>query len=108
MPTLDTVQTFAGIVNENEFCSHHYLAEVFKGDIKARIDAWLQGEQESERGDDGGRAPFKRLASWSSRWFALRGDLAKAREPRERLTAFAELQKGVLRALGYSVAPTRH
>ena len=108
MAALDTVQTFAGIANENEFYSHHYLAEVFKGDIKARIDAWLQREQESERDDDTGRAPFKRLASWSSRWFALRGDLSKSREPREKLTAFAEMQAGLLRALGYSVAPTRH
>src|SRR2546425_12073752 len=108
MAALDTVQTLAGITNENEFYSHHYLAEVFKGDIKARIDAWLQREQESERDDDAGRAPFKRLASLSSRWFALRGDLAKVREPGERLTAFAELQAGLLRALGYGVAPTRH
>ena len=36
MPVLEAVQTFAGIANENEFYSHHYLAEVFKGDIKAR------------------------------------------------------------------------
>ena len=34
-----SVQTFAGIANENEFYSHHYLAEVFKGDIKTRIEA---------------------------------------------------------------------
>ena len=108
MAALDTVQTFAGIANENEFYSHHYLAEVFKGDIKARIDAWLQREQESERDDDTGRAPFKRLASCSSRWFALRGDLSKSREPRDKLTAFAEMQAGLLRALGYGVAPTRH
>lgn len=108
MAALDTVQTFAGITNESEFYSHHYLAEVFKGDIKARIDAWLQREQESGRDDDVGRAPFKRLASWSSRWFALRGDLSKIREPRDRLTAFAELQEGLLQALGYGVARTRH
>lgn len=108
MAALDTVQTFAGIANENEFYSHHYLAEVFKGDVKARIDAWLQREQESERDDDNGRAPFKRLASCSSRWFALRGDVSKSREPREKLTAFAEMQAGLLRALGYGVAPTRH
>jgi len=108
MAALDTVQTFAGITNENEFYSHHYLAEVFKGDIKARIDAWIRREQESGRDDDVGRAPFKRLASWSSRWFALRGDLSRIREPRDRLTAFAELQEGLLRALGYGVAPTRH
>jgi hypothetical protein len=40
MPVLDAVHTFAGIANENEFYSHHYLAEVFKGDIKSRLDAW--------------------------------------------------------------------
>ena len=108
MATLDTVQTFAGITNENEFYSHHYLAEVFKGDIKARIDAWLEGEQESGRDADAGRAPFKRLASWSSHWFALRADLYKVREPRERLSAFADLQGGLLRALGYGLAPAQH
>src|SRR6267378_3458040 len=108
MATLDTVQTFAGITNENEFYSHHYLAEVFKGDIKARIDVWLQREQESGQDDDAGRAPFKWLASWASRWFALRGDLSKVRDPRERLTVFAELQEGLLRALGYGVAPAQH
>ena len=109
MTTLDTVQTFAGITNENEFYSHHYLAEVFKGDIKARIDAWIEREQESGRDDDDAdRAPFKRLASWSSRWFALRADLSKVREPRERIAAFADLQGGLLRALGYSLAPAQH
>ena len=44
MPVLDAVQTFAGIANENEFYSHHYLAEVFKGDIKAKLDAWEAAE----------------------------------------------------------------
>src|SRR5215470_4209366 len=101
MAVADAVQTFVGITNENEFYSHHYLAEVFKGDIKARIDAWLQREQESGRDDDLGRAPFKRLASWSSRWFALRSEFSKIREPRDRLTGFAELQEGLLPALGY-------
>lgn len=38
MPVLDAVQTFAGITNENEFYSHHYLAEVFKDNIKARLE----------------------------------------------------------------------
>lgn len=108
MTTLDTVQTFAGVTNENEFYSHHYLAEVFKGDIRGRIDTWLEREQESERDDDADRAPFKRLASWSSRWFTLRADLSKVREPRERLSAFADLQVGLLRALGYGLAPVQH
>src|SRR5690242_16273890 len=108
MTTLDTVQTFAGITNENEFYSHHYLAEVFKGDIRGRIDTWLEREQESERDDDADRAPFKRLASWSSRWFALRADLSKVRGQRERLSAFTDLQVGLLRALGYGLAPVQY
>ena len=40
MAVLDAVDTFAGIANENEFYSHHYLAEVLKGDIKSRLEAW--------------------------------------------------------------------
>ena len=40
MPVLDAVQTFAGISNENEFYSHHYLAEVFTGDIREQLEAW--------------------------------------------------------------------
>ena len=35
MSVAETVSTFVGLANENEFYSHHYLAEVFKGDIKA-------------------------------------------------------------------------
>ena len=65
MPVLEAVQTFAGITNENEFYSHHYLAEVFKGDIKARLDAWEAAEssQTEDAEDDRHRAPHKRLQS---------------------------------------------
>ena len=56
MPVLEAVHTFAGIANENEFYSHHYLAEVFKGDIKARLDAWEASEAEHPS-DDSWRAP---------------------------------------------------
>ena len=45
MSVAQTVQTFAGIANENEFYSHHYLAEVFKGDIRARIESWEAVEE---------------------------------------------------------------
>jgi hypothetical protein len=103
MAAHDTVQTFAGITNENEFFSHHYLAEVFKGDIKTRIDAWLEREKEPGQAD-AAKAPFKQISSWSGRWFALRGDLAKVRDAGERLKAFADLQMGLLRGLGYGIS----
>ena len=32
--------TLTGIHNENEFYSHHYLAEIFAGDIQATLERW--------------------------------------------------------------------
>jgi hypothetical protein len=62
MPVVEAVQTFVGIVNENEFYSHHYLSEVFKGDIRERLKQWAAAEE----ADPEQRALYKRLASW--RW----------------------------------------
>ncbi|WP_043341664.1 DNA methyltransferase family protein [Belnapia moabensis] len=104
MPVLEAVHTFAGITNENEFYSHHYLAEVLKGDIKARLDAWEAAEAEHP-GDDAHRAPFKRLQSWAQKWFSLRGQIQRARDSAERWDVFSQLQAGLLQALGYA-APT--
>jgi hypothetical protein len=101
MPVLDAVQTFAGITNENEFYSHHYLAEVFKGDIKDRLDAWQQAE-DAAGADAAQRAPHKQLASWSAKWFSLAGALNRQREPQDKLSLFAELSAGLLQALGYT------
>lgn len=101
MPVAEAVSTFAGIVNENEFYSHHYLAEVFSGDIKARLDAW----QQAEEAEPAQKAPQRQLAACATRWFAQRSAILRAREPAARLAAFAQLQSGLLAALGYSPAP---
>lgn len=93
------VQTFAGIANENEFYSHHYLAEVFKGDIRSRLDAWLAAEEQ----DASQKAPFKQLGACSSRWFALRNIFAKQRDPAEQIATFTQLQRALLEALGYEL-----
>ncbi len=102
MPLLDAVQTFAGIANENEFYSHHYLAEVFKGDIKAKLDAWEATETEHP-GDEKFRAPHKRLQAWAQKWFAIRGQINRAKDDAEKLALFTQLQSGLLQALGYSI-----
>lgn len=104
MPVLEAVQTFAGIANENEFYSHHYLAEVFRGDVKARLDAWDAAEAEHP-GEDGWRAPHKRLQGWGQRWFALRGQVQRAGSDAERWQLFTALQSGILQALGYGAPP---
>lgn len=102
MPVLDAVQTFAGIANENEFYSHHYLAEVFKGDIKSKLEAW-EALETLHPGDETYRAPHKRLQSWSQKWFALRGQINRAKDDAEKLALFAQLQAGLLQAMGYSI-----
>lgn len=101
MPVLDAVQTFAGISNDNEFYSHHYLAEVFRGDIKIRIDAW-EAEEAANVNDDSHRAPPKRLQSWAQKWFALRGQINRAKDDADKWRLFVQLQSGLLQALGYS------
>ena len=109
MPVLDAVQTFAGIANENEFYSHHYLAEVFKGDIKARLDAWEADEAEHP-GDEAHRAPHKRLQAWAQKWFGLRGQVQRSRAAAdgdtERWQLFTQIQTGLFQALGYD-APAK-
>ena len=42
--------TFAGIQNENEFYSHHYLAELFANDIQATTARWRESAAESSNG----------------------------------------------------------
>ena len=105
MAVLDAVDTFAGIANENEFYSHHYLAEVFKGDIKSRLEAW-DAHEALHPGSEGERAPAKRLSAWGQKWFALRGQIAKARDDAEKWHIFTQLQAGLLQAVGYS-APSK-
>ncbi len=101
MPVLDAVQTFAGISNENEFYSHHYLAEVFKGDIKTRLDAW-ETEEAEHPGDETHRSPYKRLQVWSQKWFSLHSQIQRAGDDKQRWLLFTELQTGLLQALGYA------
>jgi hypothetical protein len=106
MPVLDAVQTFAGIANENEFYSHHYLAEVFKGDIKAKLDAWEAAEADhpsDAANHEQHRAPHKRMQAWAQKWFALRGQINRAKDDTEKLALFTQLQTGLLQALGYTI-----
>jgi hypothetical protein len=105
MPVLDAVQTFAGISNENEFYSHHYLAEVFRGDIKTRIESW-DSDESSHPSDDAYRAPHKRLQSCAQKWFALRGQIGRAKDDSEKWRLFVQLQSGLLLALGYPAPDT--
>ena len=101
MAVLDAVETFAGIANENEFYSHHYLSEVFKGDIKSRLEAW-DAHEALHPGVEFERSPAKRLGAWAQKWFALRGQIARAGSDAEKWSIYTQMQTGLLQALGYA------
>src|SRR5262250_1370245 len=90
MSVAQTIQTFTGIANENEFYGHHYLAEVFKGDIRSQIEKWQKAEEEAETStisDDKSdfRAPNKRLAGLSGKWFAALANHNRLHENAQKL-----------------------
>src|SRR5689334_11013882 len=101
MTTLDSAtQTFVGIANENEFFGHHYLSEVFRGDIREQLDRWATTEAEG-----GARAPQKVLGGLGAKWFQARKALGSAKNTEDARDAFAALQRPLLGALGYEIAP---
>ena len=101
MPIVEAVQTFVCIANENECYSHHYLSEVFKGDIRERLEQWATAaEAHPEQ-----RAPFKQLASWAGQWFALRNAGTRGGSATEQLDSFQHVQQELLQALGYTITP---
>ena len=105
MSVADSVSTFAGLTNENEFYSHHYLAEVFKGDIKSLIEQWQAAEDAENAAGASHKAPFKQLQACSARWFTQLANVVRSKSPEERLTAHRELQQPLLAALGYTIQP---
>ena len=115
MSVAQTVQSFTGIANENEFYGHHYLAEVFKGDIRTLIESWQATEEAGAQAIDAGttsedsraetRAPFKRLGGLGGKWFAGLASQARLNEDVERLQAHLQLHAPLLEALGYKLKP---
>jgi len=75
MSTDSAAQVFAGITNENEFYGHHYLAEVFKGDIRDRLNAWQAREDAAKDTSTPWRSPQRVLSGAGGRWFRDREKL---------------------------------
>ena len=110
MSVAQTIQSFVGIANENEFYGHHYLSEVFNGDIRAQIERWQAAEEaastattDTERA--AARAPHRRLAGLGGKWFAGLAAHSRFREPAERWIAHQSLHEPLLAALGYTLKP---
>lgn len=107
MSVAQSVESFAGITNENEFYGYHYLAEVFKGDIRSLIEKWQALEEDSSGadGEDGAaaRAPYKRLGGLGGKWFAALAGHARLRDDSELLESHRQMHAPFLQALGYKL-----
>lgn len=113
MSIAQTTQNFVGIANENEFYGHHYLAEVFKGDIRALIEAWqaaedaalLPQEASAIEASEGNkfRAPYKQLAGLGGKWFSALSSFGRVRDDGELLQNHLALHAPLFEALGYKL-----
>ena len=98
-----TAATFTGIHNENEFYSHHYLSEVFSGDIRATVDRWRESAEA-----EGGRTPHAALRGLAGDYVKFRRDFERERRGAQRLTLQRDWFRQLLPALGYEWNPANH
>ena len=75
---LDTAATFAGIHNENEFYSHHYLAEIFSGDIRSVIARWRDS---AANGGSAQQAPYDALRGLAGDYVRFRSRFRRGGHP---------------------------
>lgn len=104
-----------GLINENEFYSDHYLAEIFSGDIREVLSAWQQREDEERetsrnRGEPatqyrGYRTPPNRLASIAREILQGIEEAERQRQPKERLLLSRALTKNLLAAFELPCEP---
>ncbi len=100
MPVTETAATWIGIENENEFYSHHYLSEVFSGDIKDTLSQW--GDAENSGGD---KAPYTQLRNLHQLYFSNNEKILRERSAAERIRLQRELFQQLIQVLGYDWRP---
>ena len=91
MPITQTAATYIGINNENEFYRHHYLSEVFRGDIKATLDGY--------------RPPHTRLQNLARDYFATSDRLRRERRIGARIRYQREIFQRLVTLLDYPWQP---
>ena len=83
--------SWAGINNENEFYSEHYLAEVFSGDVKVLLQRWLAAENAAKDGaatdakTHSAHTPYRQLGALSRPFQQMEREFVRARSAHERL-----------------------
>jgi len=97
--------TFAGIQNENEFYSHHYLAELFANDIQATTARWREA---ATKGTNGKRTPDQALRALAHPYLQFRQQFRHERRDKNRVRLQRDWFRKFLNTLGYDFEPANH
>ena len=89
-----------GIHNENEFYSHHYLMEIFAGDIQGTLERWRKQAESAKA-----RTPWAELRVLAPEYLRFRGDFNRERRPGQRIQRQREWFRTLLGTLGYGCQP---
>ncbi len=107
--TTDKFDVFPGILNDNEFYSHHFLAHVFQSRIKAWLDARTPTDpgagQPSEPPAD---PPAKQLSRLAADFFRRHAAYPQDEDFAAQLDWHRALHRPLLQALGYAIDPREH
>ncbi|BCO31192.1 hypothetical protein TspCOW1_12950 [Thiohalobacter sp. COW1] len=105
---------WAGIINDNEFYSEHYLSELFLNDIKDSLEHWQQAENAAREDTSKGESvpeqdltPWNRLLRLGHGYLQGLSSLERERDPKRRVELQRELVRDLLSVLGYDYAPQR-
>nr|WP_319421038.1 hypothetical protein [Pleurocapsa sp. FMAR1] len=90
-----------GIINENEFYSHHYLDTILQNDLKDIVKRW--NELAEETGD---KSPPKAIASLKVDYFKTRSQISQEKDIKERLLLQRQWFSKFFSVLGYEFEPT--
>lgn len=105
MAVHDSVATFIGLTNDNEFFSAHYLAEVFQGDFADIIKDWEAREDAAKAQGQAYTTPHRALRNLNQSYFALRHKLKSERSVAERIRLQREFYRDLLGTLGIPWQP---
>lgn len=107
MSVAQASHNFFGIINENEFYGHQYLAEVFSGDIKELIDKWQMAADAASSTDNAEAkiTPVVGIRKQSGPWFASLNNILRSRGSADSIRIHSEMHKALLTALGYELSP---
>ena len=104
----DTATTFAGIHNENEFYSHHYLSEIFTGDIRDTVARWRDAAESAGGASAGARTPYEALRALARDYLQFRRQFAHERRHEARVRRQRRWFAQLLDAFGYGYEPHNH